>query len=197
MNQDQQKFERAIQAFDTYNSKDPSTVTVDKREVPYNLLYGQRMSKMLVDYTADANEALRLAARCQHIGRWEIPRKDFPMNRKGYLKWRSTLKIHHADIASKILKEEGYDDSTIQKVKDLLMKKRLKQDPDCQALEDVICLVFLKYYFDDFSSEHEDEKLVNILQKTIQKMSERGIGEAMNLPLSARAKDLISKATEQ
>lgn len=196
MNENQQKFELALQKFDEYNSSDPTSVKVEHREVPYNLLYGQRMSKMLVDYEPDANEALRLAARCQHIGRWEIPRKDFPMDRKGYLKWRSTLKIYHADISAKILKEVGYDDPTIQKVKDLLMKKRLKQDPDCQVLEDVICLVFLKYYFDDFSNEHEEDKLVNILQKTIKKMSERGVGEATNLPLSAKAKDLISKATE-
>lgn len=189
------KFEQAILKFDEYNRNDPKTTIFNDREIPFNLLYGQRMSQKLLDFCPDASEHLRLAVRCQHIGRWEIPRKDYPMDRKGYLQWRSQLKLLHAKVASGILGEVGYDEATIVRVKDLLMKKQLKQDPETQALEDVVCLVFLEHYFDDFSEEHDEEKLVNILKKTIDKMSARGIDAALKLPLSEKAKSLITRAT--
>jgi hypothetical protein len=189
------KFDQAIQKFDAYNSNDPSKELVEGREVGNNLLYGQRMSKKLVDFHPDASECLRLAARCQHIGRWEIPRKDYPMDRTGYLQWRSQLKLLHAKIAGQILEEVGYDNESIEKVQALLMKKQLKQNPETQVLEDVICLVFLQYYFDDFSQSHDEEKVISILKKTIAKMSARGVEKALKLPLSDKARALISKAS--
>ena len=117
------------------------------------------------------------------------------MDRKGYLQWRSQLKVYHAKIASEIMSQVGYDKDFISKVKDLLLKKQLKQNQETQTLEDVICLVFLEFYVDDFSDEHSEEKLVKILQKTMAKMSDKSIDVALQLPLSAKAKDLISKAS--
>jgi len=192
---DKIKFELAIKRFDEYNHQDPKIVADQHGEIPFNLLYGRRMSEKLDDFYPAASEHLKLATRCQHIGRWEIPRMDYPKDRTGYLKWRSQLKLHHAKIASGILQEVGYDDETIVKVKDLLMKKQLKQNPETQILEDVICLVFLEYYFDDFSEEHNEEKLVTILKKTIDKMSQSGVEEALKLPLSEKANSLIAQAT--
>ncbi len=186
--------DHAFQLFDTYNSKDPNITVIDGQEIQDALLYAQRMTEKLNDYEAKASEQLKLAARCQHIGRWEMPRKNYSMDRKGYLQWRSQLRIYHAKIAGEIMKKVGYDETTISKVKDLLTKKRLKQNPETQILEDVICLVFLEYYFDDFSTEHDEEKLVNILKKTIAKMSQRGAETAMKLPLSEKTKSLITKA---
>ena len=168
------KFDHAIQLFDAYNTNDPKIVSINEREIPDALLYAQRMTAKLNEFEPDASEHLQLASRCQHIGRWEMPRKDYPMDRTGYLRWRSELKIYHAKIASDILEKVGYEKAIVSKVKDLLLKKQLKQNPETQILEDVICLVFLEYYFDDFSSEHDEEKLVNILKKTIAKMSEHG-----------------------
>lgn len=190
------KFQKAIQKFDEYNSQDPNVTEVNGHETPYNLLYGQRMSKKLLEYAPEASESLQLAARCQHIGRWEIPRKEYPMDRKGYLQWRSQLKLHHAKLAAGILYELDYDNEVIEKVKDLLVKKHLKQNPETQTLEDVICLVFLEYYFDDFVKEHDEEKLISILKKTILKMSSRGVTEALKLPLSEKTRMLIGKASE-
>src|SRR5690606_37810895 len=106
--------------------------------------------------------------------RWEIPRDSFPKDRVGYLQWRNKLKVHHADIAEKILGELGYDHETIERVKFLVQKKQLRHDEESQTLEDVVCLVFLSYYLDDFAGEHEEEKVVSILQKTWTKMSEKG-----------------------
>src|SRR5690606_9309475 len=113
-----------------------------------------------------APEHVKLAARCQHIGRWEVPRQSYPDGRKGYLQWRSTLMKLHAEKAESILLSCGYDHDTIDKVKFVLQKKQLHQHhPDSQVLEDVICLVFIQYYLNDFASKHDDEKVVDILRK--------------------------------
>lgn len=188
------RFEDTIRQFDTYNAQDPKNELVDGEAIPSSLLYAHRMTKKLLDFEPTASAHLQLAARCQHIGRWEIARSSYPMDRSGYLKWRSQLKIHHAEIASDIMKKTGYEPETIALVKDLLLKKHLKENPETQTLEDVVCLVFLQHYFDDFSSGHEEEKLVTILRKTIVKMSEKGVHAAMQLPLSAKAIGLIGKA---
>ena len=98
-------------------------------------------------YSSEASEEVQLAARCQHICRWESPRDSYEMNRTGYLLWRTELKKFHAKKAGGILKSVGYADATIEKVSFLLQKKQLKKNEDTQTLEDVICLVFLQFYF--------------------------------------------------
>ena len=188
------RFNQAIHYFDEYNIEDPNSTIIRGKNLPDNLLYAQRMTTKLLEFEPTASEALQLAARAQHIGRWEIPRSQFPMDRKGYLLWRSQLKIHHAKLAASILEKVGYDAVTIGKVRDLLVKKQLKQNSETQTLEDIICLVFLEYYLDDFSEEHAEEKIINILKKTIAKMSTRGVKAAMQLPLSRKTKNLIEKA---
>lgn len=187
-------FEKAIAAFDEYNSKDPNTETASGRSFPKELLYAQRMSACLVQFSPDASEALRLAIRCQHIGRWEIPRETYPKDRVGYLQWRNKLKEHHADIASKILNQTGYDNETIERVKFIVQKKQLRHDGESQTLEDVVCLVFLEYYFDEFAGQHEEEKVISILQKTWNKMSEKAKEAALRLKLGDVTKQYISKA---
>lgn len=176
-----ERFNNTIAAFDKENAKDPHKEIVDGKEYPKELLYGQRMSQCLNELTPNAPEALQLAARCQHIRRWEIPRESYPMDRKGYLQWRSKLKDVHAQIASEIMATNGYDEGTIKEVEDLLKKRRLKTDPEVQLLEDVACLVFLKYYFSEFAPKHDDEKIKSILLKTMNKMSKKGIANATKL----------------
>ena len=100
------------------------------------------MSSVLAKFAPDASEVLQLAARCQHIRRWTVPRDAYPMDRKGYLQWRTHLKKFHGEQAAAIMHAEGYDSETIIQVVDLLNKKNLKRDPEMQTLEDVICLVF-------------------------------------------------------
>ncbi len=187
-------FEPAIAQFDAYNSKDPHTETFDGHTYPKELLYGKRMSERLDTFAPGSPEYLRLAARCQHIGRWEIPRESYPIDRKGYLQWRNVLKTHHAKIAEQILGDCGYDPGTIDKVKFLLLKKELNRDPDTQVLEDVICLVFIQFYLDEFAGRHEDDKVVEILRKTLKKMSARGISEAVKIPVPERTAALIHRA---
>lgn len=191
---DLKRFERALASFDTYNGNDPNREKTEDNDIPKEFLYAIRMTSKLSHYAPDAPEHVQLAARCQHIGRWEIPRNAYPIDRKGYLQWRSQLAIHHATIAENILKECEYDQDTIDKVKALLLKKQLHQNPDTQLLEDVICLVFIEYYLDDFANLHDDDKVIDILKKTLKKMSPKAIQEAVKISVSDHVKKLINKA---
>src|SRR5690606_4317319 len=103
------RFESAIILIDKKNSKDVNTYQVYGLEVSKELVYSQRMSQKLLQFEPQASEELQIAARAQHICRWKIARDEYPMDRVGYLKWRETLKKMHADLASDILKEVGYD----------------------------------------------------------------------------------------
>ncbi len=163
-------------------------------ERPKELVYALRLTERLNHYEPEASEALQLAVRSQHIARWRIPRSEFPEGRSGYKRWRIRLMQEHADIASDVLREVGYEESTIETVARLLRKQGLKRDPEVQVLEDVVCLVFLEHYFDAFAEDHSDDKLVGILRKTWAKMSDRGRTAARELELGERATMLLGEA---
>jgi hypothetical protein len=181
---DQDRLERALARFDAANAADPHSELLDGKPHPKELLYGQRMSAMLARYAPEAPEAVRLAVRCQHIRRWEIPRSDYPMTRVGYKQWRTTLMRFHADVAGHILREVGYDREMVACVQSLLRKEGLKSNPDTQLLEDVIGLVFLESYLGEFVARHADydeAKFIDILRKTWLKMSAEGREAALEL----------------
>jgi len=188
------KFEQAITLFDEANSKDPNTEIVDNQKLPKELAYARRMTKWLEKMDPEASEELKLAVRAQHIERWKIPRDEYPKTRRGYHKWRNRLKQYHAERAGEILREAGYDNETINRIQDLIKKKRIKTDPEAQLMEDVICLVFLENYFTDFASKHDDKKVIKIIRKTWKKMSEKGHKKALQLDMPPKASDLVKKA---
>ena len=188
------KLQHAFELFDAANAKDPNTEVLKKKTYPKEVLYAMRMTQTLNSFAPTASEILQLTARSQHICRWKIPRDSYDMNREGYLRWRQELKKFHAKKASEILKEVGYSEETIAKVTFLLEKKQLKKNKDTQTLEDVVCLVFLEYYFEPFAEKHSEEKTIAILQKTWRKMSIEGHDAALKLPLSKNALELVSKA---
>jgi hypothetical protein len=194
MDQISEKFKRAIELIDTANSADPNQVFDGNTQLAAEMLYSKRMTDWLNKLYPDASEALHLAARAQHIRRWEVPRSSYPMDRAGYHRWRTGLYSFHADTTAKILAEAGYDDGTIGRVSSMLKKQRLKADPETQALEDVICLVFLENYFTEFAARHEDEKVIVILRRTWAKMSEIGHAAALKLPMPPQAAALVGRA---
>jgi hypothetical protein len=195
---DIKRCERAIAVFDAINAADPNVEIIGAVREPKELLYGRRMSEMLERFAPDAPEAVRLAVRCQHIRRWEIPRASYPATAEGYKAWRARLLDHHADIGASVLRECGYDEAMVAGVASLLRKERLKRNPDAQLLEDVIGLVFLQHYLADFVATHRqygEDKFVDILRKTFRKMSPRGRGAAatlVNLPAELAA--VVAKA---
>ncbi|WP_066220977.1 DUF4202 domain-containing protein [Formosa haliotis] len=188
------KFEQAIALIDEKNAQDLNREIDNGKSVPKELLYSQRMTACLLDYMPTASEALQIAARAQHICRWEIPRNEYPMTKAGYMNWRNDLKKMHANLAGDILESVGYDSEFVERVQFLISKKSFKKDPDSQTLEDVVCLVFLQYYFEDFATKHDNEKLIDILQKTWNKMSDAAHKNALTIPFSEDTADLIKQA---
>lgn len=194
MVEDPNRFQRAIEAIDAANAADPRQVSFDDRDWPYELLYARRMTEWLDRLEPDASEALRLAARCQHVRRWEVPRETYPMTREGYHRWRTAMYGFHAEKAAEILREVGYDEAAVSRVQSLLRKEGLRSDPEMRTLEDVICLVFLENYFTEFARDRDEGKLVTILQRTWRKMTPRGHAAALALDLPAEDRRLIEKA---
>lgn len=184
----------AFAAIDAANAAGPRTFKMADAVQPYELVCGRRMTAALNVYDPAAAPPLQLAARAQHLERWVIPRADYPMNRVGYLKWRNDQKTRHAARAAEILAPLGYSAETLDRVKFLLQKKRLKKDADTQTLEDVICLVFLEHHALEFAGDHPEEKVVDILRKTWGKMSEKGQGSALLLDLDPAVRGLVKKA---
>lgn len=168
------RYQAAIAAFDQANAEDPSKEMAEGKEYPKELLYAERMSEMQQRYAPEASEAVKLAVRAQHIQRRKIPRSDYPMNRQGYLQWRTGLYKFHAETAGRIMQEVGYDDAMVERVKTIVSKKGLKVNPETQLMEDVVDLVFLEHYMAGFAAQHpeyDEEKWIKIIHKTWQKMS--------------------------
>ena len=192
---DAARYRVAMDRFDAANAGDPNREPVDGVEQPRELVYARRMTAALERFAPDVPEVVRLAVRCQHIRRWTISRADYPDGRDGYRRWRTDLASFHAETASGILREVGYDEDTIARVGALLRKERLKADPEVQLLEDVACLVFLRHYLPAFAPRQDEDKLVNILRKALRKMSARGQAAALRLDLDPGLRQLLALAT--
>lgn len=159
------RLHKALALIDTANAADP------KGEA---LAYGERMSAELTRLVPDASDVLQVAARGQHVERWLLPRSDYPEGKAGYLDWRREQGRRHALRVAGIMAEAGYPEADCNRVGVLLRKEGLKRDPEVQALEDVICFVFLRWYFADFAAKHDPDAVLDIVQKTARKMSEAG-----------------------
>jgi len=162
-----ERFQRTISLFDAANAADPNHK---------ELLYAQRMSEMLERFAPEASEAVKLAVRAQHIERWKIPRSRYPMDRHGYIQWRTGLYTYHAETAGRLMQEAGYDNQTIARTQAAIGKRGLKVNPDTQLLEDTVGLVFIENYMVAFVARHPDydeAKWIGIIRKTWGKMSDR------------------------
>jgi hypothetical protein len=174
---DTQRFERAIALFDAANAEDPNKETADGKEWPKELLYAHRMTEMQQRFAPDAPEAVRLACRAQHIQRWKTPRSNYPMTPEGYQAWRTGLYKFHAETAGALMKQAGYDDEMIERVKKVVGKRGLKVNPETQMMEDVVDLVFIEHYMLHFATakpDYSEEKWLDIIRKTWKKMSDAG-----------------------
>lgn len=187
-------FARAMALIDAANANDPNMELEGGAERPKELLYAERMTKCLKEFRSDASAHLQLAARGQHIERWTSPRSNYPEGRTGYKKWRAELGLFHARRVGELMAQAGYAEDDIKRVQYLVQKRGLGRDPETQCLEDVICLVFIQYYLDDFVLKHDEAKLIDIIQKTWAKMSDEGHEAALRIALSPHMQTLIGKA---
>lgn len=188
------KKEQAFELFDAYNQQSPEKISYEGVEYPVEYFYALKLHEWVKKLEPEASEALLLASRSQHIGRWEIARSGYPDGRVGYLKWRSDLSKFHASKAAEIMASVGYDDAMAGRVTNIIQKKRLKNDPEVQTIENALCLVFLQFQYDDLISRHSDEKMIDILRKTWAKMSDPGREAALSLSYSEKGLDLINTA---
>jgi hypothetical protein len=198
----QEQYQAAIAAFDQANAEDPNKEMADGKEHPKELLYAQRMSEMQERYAPEASEAVKLAVRAQHIQRWKTPRSSYPMDKQGYLQWRTGLYKFHAETAGRIMQEAGYDDAMIARVKPIVSKKGLKVNAETQLMEDVVDLVFIEHYLTGFVAQHpeyDEAKWIPIIRKTWEKMSKRAHEFALSgkIKLPEALVPLILKAVRE
>lgn len=193
---DQTRFENALRRFDEANARDPNTERVGGVARPREVVYAERLTDWVLRLQPEASEPLRLAARCQHLCRWESPRSRYPMDRAGYLKWRAELKKFHAEKAGQILREVGYGEELVGQVQALNLKRNFPADPDSRVIEDALCLVFLQFQLSDLAAKTDDEKMVNALRKSWAKMTETARAEALKLAYGPRELALIQRALQ-
>ena len=195
--QDSSKLVLALGRFDEANAEDPNIEQADGKSWPKEQLYAKRLSSWVARLVANPSEVLVLAAHCQHLRRWRIPRETFPATKPGYLKWRTDLKTFHASESAAILRECGYEEATISAVQALNLKTNFPADPDSRVLEDALCLVFLEFQMDDLAAKTSDEKMINALQKSWKKMTETARKHALKLSYSPRCQQLIARSNLQ
>ncbi|WP_093327618.1 DUF4202 domain-containing protein [Thalassotalea agarivorans] len=191
-----EQLNQTLTAIDAINEQDPNTLEVNGEARPKSLLYGHQMTEVLNAYWPNANEYLQIAVRAQHVKRWAIARDEYELGKKGYLAWRKALAVMHAEIVVELMEKSGYNDDEIQQTASIVRKEKLKSNADSQTLEDVACLVFLMHYFNDFATKYDDDKLVDIVQKTWRKMSEQGHEIALSLTLPAHLAAIVGKALQ-
>ncbi len=191
------RLEAVLADIDAANADDPRRDVLDGEEMPYETAYARRMLRRLERMYPDAPEVLRVAAYGQHVRRFDIPRKDFPEGRKGYNAWRRACREHHAEVLGAIMRRHGYSEEEVALAQKLVRKGELKKDRLSQALENVVDVVFIEHYLQPFVEKYahyDEDKLVDILARTLLKMSPKGRAAALALDLPETHRRLIERA---
>jgi hypothetical protein len=184
----------ALAAIDAANAGDPNTIEVRGSVRPKEQAHAELMTEWLDRLAPDATDAQHLAARAHHLRRWTVPRTDHPEGRAGYLRWRTALKKRHAAELGEILERVGYDRATIERAQQIIRKEGLGTDPEVQAHEDALCLVFLETQLAELADAQGDDKMADIIQKTAAKMSDRALALVADLPMRDQDRALVARA---
>lgn len=194
---EQRRLLEALAAIDAANAEDPERIVVDGVGRPKELVHAERATHWLHRLVEEPSPQQRLAVRAHHLRRWELPRDAYDEGRAGYHRWRSEQKRRHAVAVTDLLAEVGYDDSVTTRVADLVAKRTPSGDPDAQAHEDALCLVFLELQLDEIASRLGDDKTVAVLKKTLPKMSPQAVEMAAEVGLSDRGRALLHRAVAE
>lgn len=190
-----ERLRRGIAAVDAANADDPERIDVDGVQRPKEVVHAERMTHWLVLLDPDATEAQQLAARAHHLRRWVSPRSSYPDGRAAYLRWRADQKRRQADEVATLLAEVGYEQDTIDRVATIVAKEHLATDLDVQTHEDALCLVFLELQFDDLTAQLGDERMVQVLARTMGKMSPAGLAATAYIAFSDHGRVLLAAAS--
>ena len=184
----------AIAAIDAANAQDPNTMSHQGEELPKELCHSRLATEWLLRLDPEASHLQQLAARGHHIKRWEMPRDSYPKDRSGYLKWRTELARFHAGETGAIMEQAGYGAEAIERVQAIIQKRNLKGDPQVQTHEDALCLVFLSTQLVDLSQDMAADKLIEVVAKTLNKMSPQGREQATRLSYGNRERRVFARA---
>ena len=191
-----ERLRRTFAAIDEANAGDPNRIEVRGRMRPREIAHAKLACEWVRTLEANPSDALLLAARAHHLRRWQIPRKDHPAGRSGYLRWRKALQAFHAEEAAAILRRMGWNEDTVTRVGDLIRKRNPGRDPEAQTFEDALCLIFLETQLSAFIDSQPEERAENVLRKTIRKMSPPARRLALELPLPSAARAVIRSVEE-
>jgi Domain of unknown function (DUF4202) len=183
----------ARQLIDAAHSADPKQVG----DRPAELVYADRMEAWLLQLAPASSELLRLAARCQHLERWTVPRNSYPEGRAGYLTWRKFLYGKQAARARELLVQGGVSSQEADDAASWVAKSGLQTNPNTQLLEDAACLVFLENEISTFAAEHAEyprEKFITIVAKTWRKMSQAARDAATRIGLPPALAEILREA---
>lgn len=190
-----ERLTRAIAAIDEANSTDPNLIDLDGVEQPKELAHAALMTRWVSALDPGADDAQLIAARAHHLRRWEVARSDYPAGRSGYLRWRTLLRRHHADAVADILRKVGYADPFIERVRGIVRKEGLGRDAAVQTHEDALCLVFLETQLDALTDSLGEKATVEVVRKSMAKMSDAAITQASSLALSEQGRAVLEQAS--
>ena len=89
----------------------------------------------------------------------------------------------HATEVARVLDELDCDPELVARVQDLVAKRVPRTDPDAQALEDALCLVFVETQLHEVHQQLGTEHVTAVVAKTLRKMSPEAIALATTVPL--------------
>lgn len=184
----------AIDRIDSVNQADPNSFEGE----PLAMVQGRRAHEWVLTLTPKAGPELQIAARAHHLRRWDLNREDYPEGRDGYLRWRRDQKKAHAKLLTSMLKEDGIASRHILRAVEIVQKKGLGSDSEVQVFEDAVCLTFIETQFLSTADKlGDDEKMVDVVTKTLAKMSPAGIAAAGRIELDPRSDDIVQRAAAQ
>jgi hypothetical protein len=188
------QLKKVIERIEAGLKEDPRKEKAGGMEGPRDWLFTKRVVEWASKLTPNPSESLLIAAWGHDLHRWRISRESYPMNTVGYHKWRTAQSKLSADETEKILKEVGYDEKTIARVRELILKTTFPEDPESRVLEDADCLAFLETKFESYLDEWDEPKVIRILKGTLEKMTPAAKELAKTIPYSDKALRLIEKA---
>ncbi len=185
---------RAVDAIDAANRDDPNSHEGE----PLALAQGRLAEGWVTRLVPDASDALRLAARAHHLRRWVVPRSTYAEGRAGYLRWRRDQKARHATELTEILGEAGVEPEVVARAATIVAKKGLGSDVEVQVFEDAVSLTFVQTQLAWTADKiDDDDRMVEVVAKTLAKMSDEGRAAALTIGLDDRRAALVARAVER
>jgi hypothetical protein len=184
---------QAIALIDAANAADPN----DCDGEPLSLVQGRLAQAWVTTLDPEASQSLQLAARAHHLRRWVVPRASYPDGRPGYLRWRRDQKARHATELGELLADAGVEPAIAERASAIVAKIGLGSDPEVQTFEDAVCLTFLQTQFRATAERLDEEHMVNVVAKTLAKMSDAGRRAALTIELDDRDEAIVGQALER